>query len=147
MTPIDAAPAMKIRPPSTPVLGPGSRVLARLAAFSYERRFRRNRDENLFRGVYDSAQAATRSAPVAAPIGYDNDQSAGLYDYHLVRVFAHDYAAMFWMERSFAEGSSSVLDIGGHVGLKYYAFRKYLSYPKHLRWQVCDVPSVIARGK
>lgn len=125
----------------------GMNILASITSMLYERRFARNRDQNLFRGVFDSAEAAARSVPVRGVVGYDNEASAKLYDYHLVRIFPHDYAAIYWLGRSFDHGLASVLDIGGHIGIKYYAFQKYLQYPAALRWQVCDVPSVIARGK
>ena len=122
-------------------------LLARFEAANHRRRFAHNRDENLFRGVFDCAEGAMRSAPPTRPIGYDNDASTTLYDFHLVRVFAYDYPALHWFRRSFDEGLSKVLDIGGHIGIKYYAFRKYLDYPTGLGWQVCDVPSVVARGR
>jgi putative methyltransferase (TIGR04325 family) len=122
-------------------------MLARLKAANHRRRFESNRDQNLFCGVFDSADAAMRSAPATRPIGYDNEASTTLYDFHLVRVFAYDYPALHWFRRSFDEGLNRVLDIGGHVGIKYYAFRRYLQYPADLHWQVCDVPSVAARGR
>ena len=40
----------------------------------------------------------------------------------------------------------SVFDLGGHVGIKYYAFRRMLNYPADLRWTVCDVPAVVKAG-
>jgi len=123
------------------------KVFDTIRARVHERRFVQNRDENLFRGVFDSADAAARSIPAKGVVGYDNEPSAKLYDYHLVRIFPHDYAAIYWLGRSFADGLDSVLDVGGHIGIKYYAFRKYLDYPDSLHWQVCDVPSVIARGR
>ncbi len=111
------------------------------------RRFALNRDQNLFYGVFESAEAAMRSAPSTRPLGYDNEGSTTLYDFHLVRIFAYDYPVLYWFHRSFDEGLEQVLDIGGHIGIKYYAFRRYLDYPAGLRWQVCDVPSVAARGR
>jgi putative methyltransferase (TIGR04325 family) len=122
-------------------------MLARFEAARQHRRFARNRDQNLFYGVFDSADAAMQSAPDTRPIGYDNEASTTLYDFHLVRVFAYDYPVLHWLRRSFDEGLGQVLDIGGHIGIKYYAFRRYLDYPAGLRWQVCDVPSVTARGR
>jgi putative methyltransferase (TIGR04325 family) len=122
-------------------------LLARFEAAHQRRLFARNRDQNLFYGVFDSAEAAVRAAPATRPIGYDNDESTTLYDFHLVRVFAYDYPVLYWFRRSLDDGWSQVLDIGGHIGIKYYAFRRYLDYPAGLHWQVCDVPSVAARGR
>jgi putative methyltransferase (TIGR04325 family) len=122
------------------------RLLARFEAAD-RRRFAQNRDQNLFYGVFASAEEAARSAPATRPLGYDNEASTTLYDFHLVRVFAYDYPVLYWFRRSFDDGLSQVLDIGGHIGIKYYAFRRYLDYPAGLHWQVCDVPSVAARGR
>ena len=122
-------------------------LFARFEAADQRRRFARNRDQNLFYGVFDSADAAARSAPSTRPLGYDNEASTTLYDFHLVRVFAYDYPVLYWLRRSFDDGLSQVIDIGGHIGIKYYAFRRYLDYPPGFHWQVCDVPSVAARGR
>ncbi|AKJ32182.1 TIGR04325 family methyltransferase [Caldimonas brevitalea] len=108
------------------------------------RRFERNRDANLFFGVFDSFEAAAASAPQSRPVGYDNSASADLY---ASNIFPSDYPAMFWLAKSFSEGLRSVFDLGGHVGIKYYAFRRTLSYPQALIWTVCDVPAVVARGR
>jgi putative methyltransferase (TIGR04325 family) len=123
------------------------RILAPFEAARQRRRFARNRDQNLFYGVFDTADAAARSAPATRPLGYDNEASTTLYDFHLVRVFAYDYPVLYWFRRSFDESLGQVLDIGGHIGIKYYAFRRYLDYPAGLTWQVCDVPSVAERGR
>ena len=123
------------------------RLIGRLKAAVYEKQFAGNRDANLFRGVFESAESAVNTVPRAGKVGYDNEESAALYDYHLVRVFAHDYPALYWLGRCFAEGLRTVVDLGGHVGIKYYAFGRYLDYPAGLRWHVCDVPSVVNRGK
>lgn len=121
---------------------PGIRQLGRRR---HARRFLHNTDENLFLGVFDSFEAAAAAAPHAGKLGYDNDDSANL-PYTSV-ITPRDYPAMFWLGKSFSEGLSSVFDLGGHIGVKYYAFRRALGYPAALRWTVCDVPAVVARGR
>ena len=37
--------------------------------------------------------------------------------------------------------------MGVHVGISYYAYRKYLPYPPELTWLVNDVPAVVALGQ
>ncbi len=108
------------------------------------RRFLANTTENLFWGVHDSFDAAAAAAPTSRPLGYDNDASSQLY---VPQVSAWDYPAIFWLGRSFDEGLRSVFDLGGHIGVKHYAFKRLLNYPPDLRWRVCDVPAVAERGR
>ncbi|MCW7542120.1 methyltransferase, TIGR04325 family [Aquabacterium sp. A7-Y] len=112
---------------------------------AYLKRFVNNVDANLFHGVFDSFAAAAASAPSNRPVGYDNEGSANLA--YLSRIYPTDYAALFWLSNSLAEGLRSVFDLGGHVGIKYYAFRRAIDYPCNFKWTVCDVPAVVARGR
>ncbi|GJG89226.1 hypothetical protein tb265_44070 [Gemmatimonadetes bacterium T265] len=111
----------------------------------YERRFRTARGVGALCGMYDSFAEAARAAPAGAALGYDNTAAAVLYRDRLDDVFPKDYPALFWLREAIA-GAASVFDLGGHVGLSYYAFRRYLAYPPGLRWVVCDVPAVTAVG-
>ena len=122
------------------------RWLGPLSRAAYERRFAGNRDENLFRGIFASADAAAASAPPTRPLGYDNADAASMYGIR-TRPDTHDYPALFWLGRAIADGALRVFDVGGHVGVKYYAFRDALRYPPQLRWTVCDVPAVVENGR
>ncbi|KRF02127.1 hypothetical protein ASG87_11650 [Frateuria sp. Soil773] len=114
----------------------------------YERRFLAHDSllENLYRGVFPSWAAAAASVPPTRATGYDNSASAALYRDRTRRVFLYDYPVMLWLARLFAEGSRSVFDLGGHIGIAYYAYQRYVDYPEGLRWQVHDVPAVNAAG-
>ena len=114
---------------------------------SYERRFAGNRDANLFRGVYASFDEAQSSAPTGLPLGYDNPASAGMYLDRTRRTYPTDYPVMFWLQKLFAGGAKRVFDLGGHIGVSYYAYRRYLDYPAGLEWRVHDVPAVMAQGR
>jgi hypothetical protein len=46
-------------------------------------RFESNTAANMFRGVFDTWEAAAASAPHNRPLGYDNPDSAALYLRHL----------------------------------------------------------------
>ena len=96
-------------------------------------------------GSFESFAAAQAGAPPSQPVGYDNADAAKTMYSH--QIYFYDYPALFWMGRSFAEGMRSVFDLGGHVGIKYYAFRRVLDYPDDLRWTVCDVPGVVKTGE
>src|SRR5215471_1628225 len=112
----------------------------------YERAFAHNVHSNLFRGVYATYGEAAESAPRGRPVGYDNEGSAKLYGDLATRIASHDYPAMLWLQRLFDDGSKNLFDFGGHVGITYYAYRKYLRYPAGLRWRVYDLPAVVAEG-
>ena len=102
---------------------------------------------HLYRGVFASFDEAQASIPAANVNGYDNKESAELYRERTRRVFINDYPMMHWLGRFFAEGARNVFDIGGHIGIAYYAYQKYLAYPAELRWTVMDVPAVNAAGE
>jgi putative methyltransferase (TIGR04325 family) len=111
---------------------------------AYRRKFLDNRDDNLFMGSFESFAAAQAGAPVGKRVGYDHAEAAtGLYSH---QIYFYDYPALFWLGRAFDQGMRSVFDLGGHIGIKYYAFRRVLDYPPDLRWTVCDVAAVAKTG-
>lgn len=103
--------------------------------------------KNLYRGVYPGFTEALASIPPGRQAGYDNVDSAELYRERTRRVFINDYPIMLWLSKVFESGSTSVFDLGGHIGVAYYAYQRYLQYPQAIRWRVLDVPAVIEAGK
>jgi putative methyltransferase (TIGR04325 family) len=101
---------------------------------------------NTYRGVFETFAQARQAAPKAKPVGYDQPCVASWYKQQLTSVKHDDYPALFWMSKALASGSS-VYEIGGHVGLAFYGFERYLRYPSGLKWTICDVPSVITEGR
>jgi putative methyltransferase (TIGR04325 family) len=114
---------------------------------SYERAFTANRDANLFRGVFDTFDAARKSAPATLPLGYDNADAASMYVDRTRKIYPTDYPVIFWLQKLFAEGLSAVFDVGGHIGVSYYSYRRYIAYPNGLSWIVHDVPAVMEAGR
>ncbi|NID14518.1 methyltransferase, TIGR04325 family [Luteibacter yeojuensis] len=102
---------------------------------------------HLYRGVYRTFDEAQASIPPANATGYDNTESAGLYRDRTHRIFINDYPMIYWLGRWFGEGARSVFDLGGHIGIAYYAYQKLLNYPQGLRWTVMDVPAVNEAGE
>ena len=105
------------------------------------------------RGVYASCEEATAAAPKGRPFGYsqegiaDHTNPARLTARRNVGEFeASDYPVLVWLARAFQSGSS-VFDLGGNVGLEYYAYRRFLRYPSSLRWVVCDLPELCRAGR
>lgn len=124
-----------------PLLAPMTRPL-------YRRRFARlYREGNRYCGVFDSFEAALAAAPPSAPSSYDTKAAGRMYRGLLDELRLCDYPALHWLSRLFSQEQTGVFDLGGHVGIVYYAFRRYLEYPAQLRWTVHDVSHVIEARK
>ncbi len=111
---------------------------------AYRRKFIDNSDENLFMGSFESFAAAEAAAPPEKPVGYDHAPAVALYSH---QIAFYDYPGLFWVGRSLEDGMRNIFDLGGHLGIKYYAFRRMLNFPPELRWTVCDVPAVVKGGR
>lgn len=120
--------------------------MERIRRWDYERIFARRVNANLFRGVFESFDEAERSAPATKVIGYDNPEPASMYAERTLQVYPTDYPVMYWMRDCLTPGTR-VFDLGGHIGVSFYAYSRYLHYPEGLSWQVCDVPAVAEQGK
>ncbi len=96
------------------------------------------------RGVYASFEEARANAPKGVPLGYDHDEIA--LGYKDQKFLSSDYPAAFWLREALQDGPT-VLDLGGSVGISFYAWERYFAYPENLRWVVCEVPSVVNAGQ
>lgn len=121
------------------------RVLRPLLSRYYDHRFATNKSGQLFRGVFHSANEAVASAPAMLPIGYDQPAAAAMYRDRLEDVSLSDYPVLYWL-RLLVGNANGIFDYGGHVGIKYYSYRKYLPFPAEFVWTVCDVPHVARAG-
>lgn len=119
----------------------------RLARPVYRQMFKRPSYGNRYYGIYDSYEDARAAAPATLPTTYDTDAAARMYRRQLEAIHLYDYPAIHWLSRLFAGGCRTVFDLGGHIGLAYYAYRRHLDYPDRLRWTVHDVASVTAAGR
>lgn len=122
-----------------PVIGPVIHRQAREA-------FVANRDQNMFYGEHASWEEAVAAAEAFGRAGYDNPESAQLYQ-HRTRMDPHDYPSLYWVTRSLQEGLKGVFDVGGAIGIKFMAFREPLSAWPELDWCVQDVPAMVAQGR
>jgi putative methyltransferase (TIGR04325 family) len=105
-----------------------------------------NRDQNMFFGVHENWEEAVAAAAAFGQAGYDNSNSAQLYDYR-TRIDPHDYPSLYWISRSLDEGMNSVFDVGGAIGIKFIAFREHLKRWPSLQWLVQDVPAMAEHGR
>lgn len=118
------------------------RVGKALIELDRSRRF--ERIPGAYHGVYRSF-AEARAAFPARPLGFDSEAMTTLYDDRLERVFSSDYPALFWL-RDALEDARRLFDFGGHVGVSYYAYAKYLQLPEPFCWRVCDMPAIARAG-
>lgn len=128
---------------------PPTRPLARSL---HRRQFQRPfGDHNLYYGVYESYAAARSAAQALStstlPASYDIEAAGRIYRSHLDGIRVSDYPLVHWLSRLFAKGQARVFDLGGNIGVTYYAFQRYLEYPAELAWCVHDLPTVVAAGR
>jgi putative methyltransferase (TIGR04325 family) len=114
-----------------------------LVDLEYNRRF--ERWPGSYRGVFQSFAEARASAP-GDKLGFDHPELASLYDARMGRAFPSDYPVLFWLSLLLPR-ISSVFDWGGHVGISYYTYAKYLNFPEKLRWRVGEVPEIVKAGR
>ncbi|MBO9651089.1 MAG: methyltransferase, TIGR04325 family [Variovorax sp.] len=110
------------------------------------KRFLSPRSNGAYFGVYESF-ASARTALPASP-GFNHEAIAREYiETRTERAFEYDYPVMLWLEKAFRAGAKSVLDIGGSVGVHYYAYRPYLDMPADLSWDIVEVPIIASFGR
>ena len=120
--------------------------LGQLLEADYARAFAR-RPANRFRGVYRTFAEAEAAIPVGHPVGYDHDAMTTMYRNRMEKACQSDYAVLYWMREVLrAKPASLVFDVGGHVGVSYYGWQKYLGFDAGLRWLVQEVPAVAEAG-
>ncbi len=112
----------------------------------YERNFLTPRGVGCLMGEHATFASAARAAGEALPVGYDVPSAGTLYRDRMHTVLLKDYPALFWLAQTMPT-TTRLFDIGGHVGLMYYAYRRYLTYHDDLAWTVCDVPAVVSAGE
>ncbi len=100
----------------------------------------------LFCGVFPDFASAELAVPAHRLVGYDNAPSAERMMAEWLGVYPSDYPVLFWLQKLLRD-SFTVFDWGGNVGIKYFAFSSYLTYPENLRWVVNDVPAVLQLGR
>lgn len=120
-------------------------ALRRRDQADHEARFLNNQDQNLFMGSFGSFEEAAASAPAGKPVGYANAPDAPQMYSH--QVCSWDYAPIYWIADAVSHGMTRVFDLGGHVGIKYYAFKRLIAFPRTFQWKVCDVPGVASAGE
>jgi len=112
----------------------------------FDRAFLDREAPGTFRGVYRTFAEAEADLPTDAPIGYDQPGTGELYRELFQTLREWEYPVLYWLSRLLPE-TRSVFDFGGHIGILYYGFSRYLDFPDDFRWTVHDVPEVLRRGR
>jgi putative methyltransferase (TIGR04325 family) len=110
------------------------------------REFNTASGRNVYWGVYPTFAEAIAAAPKTKDIGYDHDEPAQMYRNLMTKMEPSEYAVLHWLERALPKGGR-VFDFGGHVGVKFYAFRSIGAIPPPIQWMVYDVPAVTRSGR
>jgi len=106
----------------------------------YERRFSGNCFA-CFRGVFETEEQALLSVPQNdKKIRYNESELVDLYKIELTQpIESYDYPILFWL-KELINDNVKVFDFGGSVGIHFYSYKKYISYPQSLKWMVCELP-------
>ncbi len=114
----------------------------------YRRAFQRPYwDGNAYYGVFDSYAQAKAVVPESLPATYDLAAAGKMYAERIDSIRVSDYPMVYWLSRLLQAGQRRIFDLGGHIGISYYGFRRHLEYPDDLRWLVHDVPAVVTAGR
>lgn len=121
-------------------------AVQKLRRAHYRRYFESAKGQALHYGVFRSFAEAAAAEPGAK--GFDEAIHASEYDDRLGRVFPYDYPVLFWLQQIFAGAPAlDLVDIGGHVGVHYYAYGNLARFPPGLKWRVIEVDAVAKAGR
>ena len=126
------------------IAGQVTRPLGAMREAIYRHRFAGNWP-GTFYGAFASFDDAIHAAPKSKSIGYDQPALAKMYRDRMTRAMPSDYPVLFWLSKIMRPGLR-IFDFGGHVGVSFHCFERYLDYPSDLTWTVCDVPAVVEEG-
>lgn len=114
-----------------------------LALMAYGR-LRALRGEKVrFRGAFASYDEAVAHARPGIPVGYDHDVVTDVSRDFMQQLAFWDYPILYWLARLAPE---TVVDAGGHVGVKYRAFRPYIDVDR-MNWIIYDLPALVRAGR
>ena len=108
----------------------------------HERYFKSAAGYASHRGVYKTFAEANASAPENLIAGEHTFE----YPDRIERIFPYDYPVLFWMQ-PIIKKISRIFDIGGNIGVHFYSYQRYLSFPDNLKWQVFEVPEIVRAGE
>ncbi|KQP29856.1 hypothetical protein ASF49_14325 [Methylobacterium sp. Leaf104] len=99
-------------------------------------------------GCFPSRSAAESFLSKPKRATYDSDRVVTINLETFQAVHPFDWPVMFFLQRFHQERQLKVVtDFGGHVGVKYHAYRNAMPLPPGIAWQVVDVPAICREGR
>ncbi len=99
-------------------------------------------------GRFKTSRDAIDTLPVSRRGSFDNELMASRNIETFSSIHLFDWPVMFFLQKQMEESHLRVVtDFGGHIGVKFYAYRKLLNFPADLTWQVVDVPAMVREGR
>ncbi len=98
------------------------------------------------KGIYKSFADAAIDAPADKLSGYDHRVISEDYRTRLDELNPDDYPVLFWFTQLLRK-ARVVFELGGSVGIGYYAYRRFVSFPENLQWIICELPEAVRFGQ
>ena len=99
-----------------------------------------------FWGAFETAEAARKHLADECPSNYAEADLTEVNRESFLQVHLFDYPIIFWLNKIQGE-YKSLIDFGGHIGVKYYAYEKFLPHLQGINWTVVEVPFAVERGR
>ncbi|MET0547016.1 MAG: methyltransferase, TIGR04325 family [Caulobacterales bacterium] len=78
----------------------------------------------------------------------DDDELAEMNADIFSTVHPFDWPMLFFLgQMQKRERLKTITDFGGHVGVKYHAYKTQMAFPPDFLWQVVDIPAVCKAGR
>jgi putative methyltransferase (TIGR04325 family) len=98
------------------------------------------------KGIYASFAEAMADAPVEKLSGFNHKSIPEYYKPRIGDLTPGDHPILFWLSQ-ILPNARLVFELGGSIGLGYYAYRKFVSFPPQLRWVICELPEAVQMGE
>jgi len=98
------------------------------------------------KGLYKSFAEAAADAPGDKLSGYDHRVISEFYKTRIDELNPSDYPVLFWLSQLLPK-ARVVFELGGSVGIGYYAYRRFVPFPENLQWIICELPEAVRFGQ
>jgi putative methyltransferase (TIGR04325 family) len=99
-------------------------------------------------GVFSDFKSARARMPREDSPGFEATPSISEYiEIKSKKAYAYDYPVIWWLQRALESGASTIMDIGGSVGVHYHAYEHYMAMPGNLTWLVVELAPIVAIGR
>jgi putative methyltransferase (TIGR04325 family) len=117
------------------------RVIGKL---TYKRIFLRS-GRGRFYGVFNTVEEAKSFMADSKPTSYADVDLTETNIESFMSMHLFDYPVMAHLMMGLSE-IKHLIDFGGHIGVKYYVYQRYIPSLKEVNWKVIDVPFCVERG-